>query len=76
MTEADIGELERAAYVYAMAGFDVPKRPAFFPWPLQAQRDCWPLNSPGKAYVYEKVRRVFGPAGIEYVKTLPLMRSH
>jgi hypothetical protein len=76
VNDADIGELERAAYAYAMAGFDCPKRPAFIPWPLQASRDYWPLQSPGKAYVYEKIRRVYGPVGIEYAKTLPLMRSH
>jgi hypothetical protein len=57
-----------------MAGFDVPRYPAFIHdwWPL---KDCWP-GMPGRAYVYEMIRRTHGRAGIEYAKTLPLMRQH
>jgi len=76
MNDADLGELERAAFVHCMAGFDCPKRPAFLPWASQASLDHWPPQSPGRAYVYEKIRRVWGMSGSEYAKTLPLLRSH
>jgi hypothetical protein len=74
LSEADIIEIQRHVFVHVMAGFNVPRYPAFIPdwWPL---KDCWP-GMPGRAYVYEMIRRTHGRAGIEYAKTLPLMRQH
>jgi hypothetical protein len=75
MTGANRHEIERAAFVHVMAGFDAPpRRPAFTPgyWPL---KDVWP-GMPGRAYVYEMLRRTYGMAGVEYARTLPLMRQH
>jgi hypothetical protein len=74
MTEAEIGELERAAFVHAMAGFHAPPRyPAFIPgwWP---SKDYWPV--PGRAYVFEMLRRTYGMEGVEFARTLPLLRRH
>jgi hypothetical protein len=73
VNDADLGELERAAYVFAMAGFDVPQRPAFIPnwWP---SKDYWPV--PDRAYVYSMLASTYGMAAIKHARTLPLLRQH
>lgn len=55
-------ELERAAFVHFMAGMDES------PWPLQ---EVWP-GAPGKAYIYEMIRRTYGWGGAEYARTLKI----
>jgi hypothetical protein len=74
LTDAEIGELKCAAFVHAMAGFHAPPRyPAFIPghWP---EKEYWPV--PCRAYVFEMIRRTYGMAGVEYARTLPLLRRH
>jgi hypothetical protein len=66
VTDVDIAKVERAAFIHAMAGLDGLLYPLW---------DCWP-GPPGRAYVYEMLRRDFGTDAIEYVKTLPLMTQH
>jgi hypothetical protein len=62
----DIAELERAAFVHAMAALDG------LPYPLQ---ECWP-GPPGRAYVFEMLRRAYGMAGVEYAKRLKVFTLH
>ena len=64
--DADIAKLERAAFDAFMAGFNGADFPS---------REVWP-GAPGKAYIFEMVRRQFGPAGCEYLKGLPIFTSH
>ena len=66
MTEAEIGELERAAFKHFMAGFNGP-------YPGQ---EYWPPGPPGKAYCFEMIRRQFGMVGVEYARTLPIFTRH
>ena len=66
LTEAEIAELQHATLRHFMAGFNGRTFPL---------RDCWP-GPPGKAYIYEMVRRQFGAAGCEYLKGLPIFTSH
>jgi hypothetical protein len=66
VTEAEIGELERAAFKHFMAGFNGP-------YPGQ---EYWPPGPPGKAYCFEMLRRTYGMAGVEFARTLPIFTSH
>ena len=66
MNDADIIELQRAAFVHFRAGFDG------LPFPLQ---EVWP-GPPGRAYCFEMIRRQFGWSGFECAKTLPIFTSH
>jgi hypothetical protein len=63
----DIAELERAAFVHFKAGFDGLSFP---------DHEYWPPGPPGRAYMFEMIRREFGWAGFEYAKTLPIFTSH
>jgi hypothetical protein len=62
----DIAEIERAAFVHFMAGFDG------LPFALS---EVWP-GAPGKAYCFEMLRRTYGMAGAEYAMTLRIFTQH
>jgi hypothetical protein len=62
----DAMELERALLVHFMAGMDG------LSFPLQ---EYWP-GAPGRAYIFEMLRREFGQPAIEYAKTLPIFTRH
>jgi hypothetical protein len=62
----DIAEIERAAFVHFLAGIDG------LSFPLQ---EVWP-GVPGRAYIYEMIRREFGEPAIEYARKLPIFTQH
>jgi len=66
ISDRDIAKLERAAFKHFRAGFDGP-------YPGQ---EHWPPGAPGRAYIFEMIRRQFGMAGVEYSRTLPIFTSH
>jgi hypothetical protein len=66
VNDADIAELEARAREHFRAGFDGP-------YPDQ---EHWPPGPPGRAYIFEMLRRQFGMAGVEYARTLPIFTSH
>jgi hypothetical protein len=66
MSDLDLAELEARAREHFRAGFDGP-------YPGQ---EHWPPGAPGRAYIFEMLRRQFGMAGVEYARTLPILTSH
>jgi hypothetical protein len=66
LSETEIAELERAAFVHFKAGFNGRTFPL---------REVWP-GAPGKAYCLEMIRRQFGMAGVEHAKRLKIFISH
>jgi hypothetical protein len=62
----DLAEIGREAFAAAMAGFGP------LPWDLQTY---WP-GLPGRAYIFEMVRRRWGMAGAEFARTLPIFTLH
>ena len=66
VTEAEIAKLERAAFTHFMAGFNGQSFPL---------REVWP-GAPGRAYIFEMLRRAYGMAGVEYAKRLKVFTSH
>jgi len=66
LNDADIAKLERAAFKHFMAGFNGP-------YPGQ---EYWPPGAPGRAYIFEMLRRQFGMAGVEHAKRLKIFTSH
>jgi hypothetical protein len=70
----NITEIERRAFIHALAGFDVPRYPAFFPawWP---GCDQWP--KPGRAYIVEMLRREYNEEiALRFRRTSPLFNLH
>jgi hypothetical protein len=71
----DITEIERRAFIHALAGFDCPRYPAFFPawWPL---KDVWP-GPPCRGYIVEMLRREYNEEiALRFRRTSPIFNLH